>query len=216
MEYNAEREHLILPEYGRNIQKMVNFAKTVKDREERNKVVGAIINLMGMMNPHLRDVEDYKHKLWDHAFVLAEFDLDVDSPYPVPSKISLATKPDKVPYPSGKIRYGHFGKSVQVMIDALEATDDAEKQRGMAIETMNLMKRFYVVWNGETISDHTIFNQFKELGKKGINLDYSTITLNDVKSVKPNNPTNKWKKKGHKGVKNGGRNNGKYSKKKRY
>lgn len=216
MEYNSEREHLILPEYGRNIQKMVAHAKTVEDRDERNKVMGAIIKLMGMMNPHLRDVDDYNHKLWDHAFMLADFDIDVDSPYDVPKRESFESKPNNVPYPKGKIRYGHYGKSVQVMVDAVEAQKDPETQRGMAIETMNLMKRFYVVWNGETIADETIFTQFKELCKVGFNMDYSTVTLNEVKDVQSNN--NKWSKKGGKSGKSGGKHGGrkgKYGKKQR-
>ncbi|MFT4985685.1 MAG: hypothetical protein ACI81Y_002320 [Glaciecola sp.] len=214
MEYNAEREHLILPEYGRNIQKMVAHAKTVEDREERNKVMGAIIKLMGMMNPHLRDVDDYNHKLWDHAFMLADFDIDVESPYPVPARESFTSKPNNVPYPKGKIRYGHFGKSVQHMIDTLEDEKDAEKQKGMAVETMNLMKRFYVVWNGETIADNTIFTQFKELCKKGFNMDYTDIVLAEVKAEKqPNTNTNPKRHK--KGGKNGGPRNNKYVKKKR-
>lgn len=203
MEYNSAREHLILPEYGRNIQKMINFAKTVEDKEERNKVVNAIIKLMGMMNPHLRDVDDYNHKLWDHVFILSQFELDVDSPYPVPAKESFESKPERLPYPSGRIRFGHYGKTIQNMIKQVEECQEPEKKKGMATMTMNLMKRFYVIWNGETIADETIKDQFLKMCSGDLGMDLSDITLNDVKEERGN-----MRRSNKKNYKNNGKSNG--------
>ena len=112
MDYNTSLPHMIIPEYGRNIQKMIDFAVSVEDREERNKVAQAIINVMGQLNPHLRDVTDFKHKLWDHIFIISDFKLDVDSPYPKPTRETFQTKPERVMYPSNDIRYKHYGKTV--------------------------------------------------------------------------------------------------------
>ena len=116
MEYNTSLPKMIIPEYGRNIQKMIDFAMTVKDREERNRVARAIIDVMGQLNPHLRDVTDFKHKLWDHIFIISDFKLDVDSPYPLPTAETFQTKPDRVLYPSNDIRYKHYGKTVERII----------------------------------------------------------------------------------------------------
>src|SRR3954462_184451 len=116
MDYNTDLPQLIIPEYGRNIQKMLDFAITVEDREERNKVARAIIDVMGELNPHLRDVTDFKHKLWDHLFIISDFHLDVDSPYPKPTRETFQTKPELPKYPSKDSRYKHYGQAGENII----------------------------------------------------------------------------------------------------
>ncbi len=110
MDYNTQLPRMIIPEYGRNIQNMINHCIKIEDKEERNRCARAIIQVMGQLNPHLRDVADFTHKLWDHLFIISDFKLDVDSPYPVPSPEKLDTKPELVTYPHGKIKYKHFFK----------------------------------------------------------------------------------------------------------
>jgi hypothetical protein len=165
MDYNTSLPKMIIPEYGRNIQKMIDFAITVEDREERNKVANAIITVMGQLNPHLRDVTDFKHKLWDHLFVISDFKLDVDSPYPKPTRETFITKPDKVNYPSGDIRYKHYGKAIENMI--LKATEYEEgEMKNALIETIaNLMKRSYLAWNRDSVNDEVILQHLDELSK---------------------------------------------------
>ena len=117
LEYNTEREHLIIPEYGRHMQKMINYAKSRDTKEERNKVAKAIISVMGNLQPHLRDVPDFQHKLWDQLFIMADFDIDVDSPYPKPSKEELYARPEVLKYPQNHPKYRFYGNNIKTMID---------------------------------------------------------------------------------------------------
>ncbi|NNK81058.1 MAG: DUF4290 domain-containing protein, partial [Flavobacteriales bacterium] len=183
LEYNTGRPDLVLPEHGRNVKKMINFALTVEDKEERNKVVNAIIKIMGQLNPQLRDVEDYNHKLWDHLFILSDFKLDVDSPYPIPTKETFDTKPEQVPYPSGKIRYGHYGKTIQNMIESIPSIEKEEDKKAAINATANLMKRFYLTWNRDSVEDETIVKQLNELAKDKFTVKLEDIELKEHKDV---------------------------------
>jgi hypothetical protein len=179
-DYNTTRPSLLYSEYGRNIQNMVKFIKTLESKDERNKHAQAVIDLMGFLNPHLRDVADFKHKLWDHLFIIADFDLDVDSPYPIPSKESLDTKPDRVPYPSNRIRYKHYGKTVELMIErAKQITDEPERKSNMVASIANFMKMSYVTWNKDSVSDESIINDLKTLSNGELVLD-ENVNLNKV------------------------------------
>ncbi len=183
-DYNTTRPALLYSEYGRNIQNMVKYIKTLESKEERNKHAQAVIDLMGFLNPHLRDVADFKHKLWDHLFIIADFDLDVDSPYPIPSKESLDTKPQRVPYPLNKIRYKHYGKTVELMIEkAKEIKDEPERKSQMVASIANFMKMSYVTWNKDTVSDDTIISDLKLLSKGELEIE-ENIHLNKVE-VRP-------------------------------
>lgn len=187
-DYNTTRPSLLYSEYGRNIQNMVKYIKTLESKEERNKHAQAVIDLMGFLNPHLRDVADFKHKLWDHLFIIADFDLDVDSPYPIPSRESLDTKPDRVPYPSNRIKYKHYGKTVELMIEkAKEITDEPERKSNMVASIANFMKMSYVTWNKDSVSDESIINDLKTLSKGELILD-ENVNLN---KVEVRNPVNK-------------------------
>ena len=171
LEYNSAQPHLILPEYGRNIQKMVDHAMTVKDRTERNKVAQAIIAVMGQLNPHLRDVVDFKHKLWDHLFIISDFKLDVDSPYPLPTRKTFETKPDLLKYPTGNIKYKHYGKTVEAIIEKAKTYEIGEERTHLIEAIANLMKRMYLNWNRDSVNDEVILKHLEELSKGQLKLE---------------------------------------------
>lgn len=171
MEYNTTRDKLILPEYGRNVQNMISHAMEIAERDERNRAAQAIIEVMGQLNPHLRDVDDYRHKLWTHLFLMSDFKLDVDSPYELPKAEELTTKPERLEYPSSKIRFGHYGKYTQKILEgASDIKDEGEKEylkRSMA----NFMKKQFLVYNNDAVENHVIANQLSELSKKELILE---------------------------------------------
>lgn len=190
--YNSERSDLVIPEYGRNIHQMVSFALSIGDREERNKVVRAIISVMGQLFPHLRDIEDYNHKLWDHLHIMSDFKLDVDSPYPIPERETLQAKPDRVSYPAGTIRYGHYGKIVQEMIAKCSALEEGEEKLAFTIAIANLMKRHYITYNRSTVEDVLIASQLKELSANQLTIPEGTelVSINEINRQNASNPVN--------------------------
>lgn len=187
-DYNSTRPRLLYAEYGRNIQNMVKFIQTIPTKEERNRHAQAVIDLMGFLNPHLRDVTDFKHKLWDHLFIISDFSLDVDSPYPIPSRETFKTKPEKIRYPSNHIKFKHYGKSVEMMIEKARAIEDPEKKAAMTAAIANFMKMAYVTWNKDNVSDETILNDLKTLSRGELVLD-ENVNLNrfEFKAKAPSN-----------------------------
>jgi len=180
-DYNASRKQLVLPEYGRNIQKMVDYIKTVEDRTERNRLAGAIISIMGNLNPHLRDINDFKHKLWDHLAIIADFELDIDYPYEIPKAEMFQIPPRPVEYGTHDIKYRHYGKSLELMIDAVcDMQDETEKERLVNV-VANHMKKSYLTWNRDTINDEVILNDLKKLSKGRINTE--NIKLNETREI---------------------------------
>ncbi len=190
MEYSTKRVKLILPEYGRNIQKMVEHIKTIEDRETRNIAAQEIINIMGNMNPHLRDINDFKHKLWDHIAQMAEFDLDIDSPYPTPLEETFTSKPNVVPYTEGKLKYKYLGRTMQKLIKAATKIEDKEKQDELVRVITNHMKKLYVIWNKDTVEDSLIFEKLNELSngklvvENGTRLTESKDLMNNTRKIK--------------------------------
>ena len=182
MEYNSQREKLTIPEYGRHIQKMVQTVLAEKDKEARNKQAKAIIDVMGQLNPHLRDVADFKHKLWDHLCVISDFKLDVDSPFPNPTKESLAVKPEKLAYPAKNIKYRHYGRTNQIMIEkAIEFPEGPEKE-ALIMTIANHLKKSYVTWNKDTVDDDTIIEDLLKLSDGKLKLDPKTV-LTDTTEI---------------------------------
>lgn len=179
--YNSTRPKLKLSEYGRNIQNIVDYVTTLPTKEERNKYAQAVIDMMGHLNPHLRDVMDFKHKLWDHLFIISDFKLDVDSPYPIPSPDILISKPDKLEYPTRKIKYMHYGKTVELMIEKLKTIEDPQRKSELVQSIANFMKLAYVTWNKDNVSDETIISDLKILSKGEIVLEEGT-NLNRVET----------------------------------
>lgn len=182
-DYNTSRKKLILPEYGRNIQKMVDHAITIEDREERNKAARTLINIMGNLNPQLRDQGDYKHKLWDHLAIISNFNLDVDSPYEKPEPSKLYEKPKTLEYNQDKIRYKHYGKYIEMMVRKA-AEMDAGEEKGFLIRLLaNHMKKSYLTWNRENVSDEQIFSDLKELSGGKIDLQKEDIKLSETRDI---------------------------------
>lgn len=165
MEYNSTRTHLTIAEYGRNIQKMIDHAASLKSKDERTKAVHEIIKVMGQLNPHLRDVSDFTHKLWAHMFIMSDFKLDVDSPYPKPKPGSLRKRPDKLEYPRDDIRYKHYGKTIELIIKKTREMKDGEEKDALVEVIANLMKRSYLTWNRDSVNDQVIFDHLKQLSK---------------------------------------------------
>ena len=171
MEYNTTREKLILPEYGRNVQNMISHAMEIKDREERNRATQAIIEVMGQLNPHLRDVDDYRHKLWTHLFLMSDFKLDVDSPYETPKPEVLNERPDQMSYPSGKIKFGHYGKYTEQLLKKATEIDDPEVKDSFKMAMANFMKKQYLVHNNGAVENHVIAENLNELSNGDLTVD---------------------------------------------
>lgn len=182
MQYNTSQPRLIISEYGRNIQKMIEFACSVEQKEERNKVASAIIQVMGQLNPHLRDVTDFKHKLWDHLFIISDFKLDVDSPYPMPSKETFISKPDRVKYQNNNIKYKHYGKTVELLIEKAIAYQDGPEKDALIGSIANLMKKSYLNWNRDSVNDDMILAHLSELsdGKLKVSDTFRLSNTNDI------------------------------------
>ncbi|OYQ32085.1 hypothetical protein CHU92_14500 [Flavobacterium cyanobacteriorum] len=170
LEYNSERPGLRIPEYGRHLQKLIEQAVALEDREERNKAAKYIISVMGSLNPHLRDVPDFQHKLWDQIFIMSDFRLDVDSPYPIPSREMLAQKPDRLGYPQNFPKYRFYGNNIKYMIDVANKWEDGEMKNALIIVIANHMKKSYLSWNKDTVTDEVIFEHLLELSGGSINL----------------------------------------------
>lgn len=163
MEYNTQREHLTIPEYGRNIQKMVQHAISIKDKEERNKCAKTIVDVMGELNPHLRDVADFKHKLWDHLFIISDFKLDIESPFDLPTIESVNKIPEKITYPDKAYKHRHYGKTIVSMIaKALEYKEGPEKE-ALIVIIANHLKKSYLTWNRDSVDDKKIIDDLDEL-----------------------------------------------------
>jgi hypothetical protein len=183
LEYNAERPHLIIPEYGRHLQKLIDQATLISDREERNKAAKYIIQVMGSLNPHLRDVPDFQHKLWDQIFIMSDFRLDVDSPYPIPTRDVINLKPERLPYPQKNPKYRFYGNNIKYMIDVANSWEDGEMKNALVKVIANHMKKSYLSWNKDTVTDTVIFEHLYELSDGRLNLLQSTeelLTTNDL------------------------------------
>jgi len=190
-DYNTTRNELILAEYGRNVQNMVKYIIELPDRQERNKYAQAVIDLMGFLNPHLRDVADFKHKLWDHLHIISGYQIDVDCPYPPPTPEAALVKPQHIGYPQQRIRYKHYGKTVEVMIEKAKAVHEPELRAAMVQGIANFMKMAYVTWNKDSVADETIIKNLRELSNGELQLD-ENINLNKVEFKPPvvNRPAN--------------------------
>ncbi len=183
LEYNTEREHLIIPEYGRHIQKMINHALTIEDREERNQQAKAIIGVMGNLQPHLRDVADFQHKLWDQLFIISKFQLDVDAPYPILSLEELHQRPERLKYPQNHPKYRFYGNNITRMINVANSWEEGELKNALIKTIANHMKKCFLNWNKDTVEDEVIFQHLYELSEGKINLKGSNEDLSDSISL---------------------------------
>lgn len=183
MKYNTEEKRLILPEYGRNIQNMVDYCLTIEDREERKRCANTIINIMGNMFPHLRDVNDFKHILWDHLAIMADFKLDIDYPYEIIKKENLYKSPPRLAYNTGRIRYRHYGKTLECMIRKATEYPEGEGKTFLIRLLANQMKKSFLTWNKETVDDQKIFQDLDELSTGKIILDEELHKLTESKDI---------------------------------
>lgn len=158
MEYNTQKKKLILPEYGRNIQTMVSHLLTIKDRDERTKAAKIVIDVMGNLYPHLRDIPDFRHKLWDHLAIMSNFSLDIDTPYPLPLQEKLNEKPRRIPYSTNRIKFRHYGKIAEKLAEKIREIPDKETRDMLFLLTANHMKRSYIIWNKNSVEDEDIIN----------------------------------------------------------
>ncbi len=198
LEYNSERSNLIIPEYGRHLQKMVNHCVSLEDAEERNKMAKAIVNVMGNLQPHLRDVPDFKHKLWDQLFIISDFKLEAESPYPQPSREELQAKPEPLLYPKTASKFRFYGNNIQTMIDVANSWEDGDAREGLLYVIANHMKKCYLNWNKDTVDDEVIFNHLNELSNGKIDLRTSGEKLAEShKLLRKRTNKNKKQQKTH-------------------
>ena len=166
-----------LPEYGRSIQNMVDYALTIEDRAERQRCANTIINIMGSMFPHLRDVPDFKHKLWDHLAIMSNFKLDIDYPYEIIREDNLVTKPDNIPYGSQRMRYRHYGRTLEILINKACEFPEGNEKRNLIALICNHMKKDYMAWNKDTVEDKKIAEDLNELSNGRLQLTDDILRL---------------------------------------
>jgi hypothetical protein len=196
LEYNSEREHLIIPEYGRHIQKLVNHCINLEDINERNTMAKAIVHVMGNMQPHLRDVPDFQHKLWDQLFIMSDYRLDVETPYPKPEREVLQAKPEGLPYPKSASKYRFYGNNIQIMIDTALSWEEGEMKDALVFTIANHMKKCYLNWNKDTVDDETIFSHLAELsgGKLSVKDNEKLSESKDLLRKKTNKSNSSFQK----------------------
>jgi len=163
MEYNTTRNGLVMREYGRHIQKMIEYLLTIDDEEKRQKNAQALIELMGFLNPHLKNVEDFKHMLWDHLFLISDFKLDVRSPYPIPTRETLKPKSEPLRYPKRYPKHSHLGKNLELVINKALSEENPDKRLGFANSIAYYMKLSYSNWHKETVHDDAIQSELTQI-----------------------------------------------------
>jgi hypothetical protein len=211
MDYNTQRAPLVISEYGRNIQQMVQLACTIEDRETRNKVAREIVEVMAQITPQQKDLVDLDQKLWTHLFIISDFKLDVDSPVPIPDKRAFFSgKPEKIPYPDGKIKYRHYGKIVEEMITKASKMESGEDKDAFVEVIANLMKKSYLSWNRDSVNDQMIIDHLEQMSGEKIKVkaDFILDSTRDIlfKNKKKKKP-GKTQNGGYSGHKNKQRSN---------
>ena len=186
MEYNTQRKKMELPEYGRSVQNMVDHALTIENREERQRCANTIINIMGGMFPHLRDVPDFKHKLWDHLAIMSDFKLDIDYPFEIVKREDLVVKPEQLAYPNAGFRYRHYGRFLEGMVKKAVEIEDEEEKRQLINLLAIQMKKDLNNWNKEGIEDQKIVDDLREYSNGAIDLKVEDLRLGE--SRYNNNP----------------------------
>ncbi len=195
LNYNTQLKKLVLPEYGRNIQKMVDHCLTIEDREERTRCAYSIINSMGNLFPHLRDVDDYKHKLWDHLAIMSDFKLDIDYPCEVIKPENLSTLPDKIDYKVTPMRYRHYGKNIELMITKASTLPEGEERDALVLLIANHMKKLLISGNSEGVDDAKVFKDLCEYSHGMIRLDPETCHLMEFKAAPASSATGKKRRR---------------------
>jgi len=184
MTYNSENNKLVYKEYGRNVQRLVEQAVLIENREKRNQAAYAIIGLMGQMHPHLKNIEEFRHKLWDQLYAISDFKLDIDAPYSTPTRDQVRQLPEELPYPQERIRFKHYGKNVENLIAKAVKMPPSKKRLAFAKVIAGYMKMVYRNWNQEHVNDEIIKNDLSTLSKGVLDLSDDT-TLSAPKTTMP-------------------------------
>jgi len=201
LQYNTKRTQLIIPEYGRHVQLMINQIMETRDRDERNKMAKAVIGIMGNMNPHLRDVPDFQHKLWDQLFIMSNFELDVDCPFEKPQKEVLTQKPDRLAYPQRNPKYRFYGNNIKSMINVAVNWEEGELKNALVFNIANHMKKCFLNWNKDTVQDEVILNHLLELSDNKLKVSEEDLPLTDtseflkIRSKNGNGSKNNYKQR---------------------
>ena len=199
LQYNTDRTQLIIPEYGRHVQIMVNQLMATQDREERNQMSKAIIGIMGNMNPHLRDVPDFQHKLWDQLFIMSDFELDVDSPFEKPQRELLMQKPERLAYPKTNLKYRFYGNNIKNMINVAKNWEEGDMKNALVYNIANHMKKCFLNWNKDTVQDEVILKHLTELSEGKLEVNESDLPLTDSSELlKSRNKNGNSSKNNHK------------------
>lgn len=180
--YNTERGRIIISEYGRNMQEMIRHLLEIEDRDKRTEAAHFVISVMAQMNPQVKQTDDYIHKLWDHLYIISDYQLDVDSPFPPPQPLAESTKPHHIDYQNHNIQYGHYGYYMAKMIEIASATEDEEMRQALAHSIANQMKRNYLEWSGNVVNDQQIITDLKTMSNGRLVLDEET-KLNGTNEV---------------------------------
>jgi len=186
MEYNTQRKKLPLPEYGRSVQNMVDYALTIEDRAERQRCARTIIGIMGSMFPHLRDVPDFKHKLWDHLAIMSDFKLDIDYPFQVVKPEELVVKPETIEYPQKYIRYRHYGRFLGELIEKAMTIEDEQERKRLINLLANQMKKSFANWNKDGVEDQKIVDDLREYSNGAIDLKVEDLKFNHARTANNN------------------------------
>jgi len=210
MEYNTGLPIMAIAEYGRNVHRMIDYCLTLTDRAERTRCAKSIVRVMAILNPTLKEYSDYEHKLWDHLFIISEFKLDVDSPFPMPQPETLKSKPELIKYPQSDIRFRHYGKILEDLIQKAMAEEDPKNREIFTEQLAQLMKRHYLNWNRDSVNDALIVEQLESLskGKLKVSENFRFLHTSEIlprnaipqnqmhhRENKKNNNNNKKKKK---------------------
>ena len=201
LQYNTKRTQLIIPEYGRHVQLMINQIMETRDRDERNKMAKAVIGIMGNMNPHLRDVPDFQHKLWDQLFIMSNFELDLDCPFEKPQKEVLTQKPDRLAYPQRNPKYRFYGNNIKSMINVAVNWEEGELKNALVFNIANHMKKCFLNWNKDTVQDEVILNHLLELSDNKLKVSEEDLPLTDtseflkIRSKNGNGSKNNYKQR---------------------
>lgn len=212
MDYNTQRKKLLMPEYGRNVQRMIEQVMQIPDKEKRNEQIRAVVSVMGILNPQLRDLSDFKHKLWDHVQIISDFQLDIDSPYPLPTREVLQRRPQPLPLQNEPLKEMHYGRNIQNMITAIAAQEDGEEKTAKVRSLAHYMRQQYLIWNKDTVSDELIFRDIVRMSDGKIQIpedlrlnqisdketfNKPTLMLNTGEAVAKKNNQNNRNKKGN-------------------
>jgi hypothetical protein len=190
LQYNSERTSLIIPEYGRHIHIMIDQMVATEDREDRNKKAKAIIGVMGNLNPHLRDIPDFQHKLWDQLFIMSDFNLDVDCPYEKPVRELLEERPEPLNYPQNFPKYRFYGNNIKSMIDVAQGWEAGEMKDALVFNIANHMKKCFLSWNKDTVDDEVIFNHLSELSNNTLTVNPEHLPLTETSEFLKHKPKN--------------------------